>query len=254
MTVNCGLRDPAQSALRARAALAIFLWLLPALALAAAAAAPTAPQYMAITATPDGIGKVYMGREISHVMGFHGAQWLERTERLDEERPDRVLNALDLKPGMTVADIGAGTGYYTWRIAQRIGAAGTVYAVDVQPEMIKALEQQMSRRGAANVRPVLGTPADPKLPANSLDLALMVDVYHEFEHPYEMLAAIVRAVKPGGRVAFVEFRGNDPQVPIKPLHTMTEEQVRREAAVHPLDWLATTRDLPWQQVIVFRKR
>ena len=116
---------------RARDARKVFLWLLLALGLPAAAAETTAPQYSYVAPTPDGIGKVYMGREISHVMGFHGAQWLERTERMDEERPDLVLNALDLKPGMTVADIGAGTGYYTWRIAQRIGAAGTVYAVDV---------------------------------------------------------------------------------------------------------------------------
>jgi ubiquinone/menaquinone biosynthesis C-methylase UbiE len=228
------------------------LWLLLALALPAVAA--DAPQYSTIAATPDGIGKVYLGREISHVMGFHGAQWLERTERMDEERPDLVLNALDLKPGMAVADIGAGTGFYAWRLAQRVGVAGMVYAVDVQPEMIKALEKQMSRRGAVNVKPVLGAADDPKLAPNSLDLALMVDVYHEFEQPYEMLAAIVRAVKPGGRVAFVEFRGGDPKVPIKPLHTMTEAQVRREAAVHPLEWVATTRELPWQHLIVFRKK
>jgi len=160
---------------RARDARKAFLWLLLALGLPAAAAETTAPQYSSVAPTPDGIGKVYMGREISHVMGFHGAQWLERTERMDEERPDLVLNALDLKPGMTVADIGAGTGYYTWRIAQRIGAAGTIYAVDVQPEMIKALERQMSRRGAANVKAVTGTPTDPKLPRNSLDLARHAD-------------------------------------------------------------------------------
>ena len=239
---------------RTRYPLKVILWLLLALALPAAAAGIAAPQYTAVPATPDGIGKVYLGREISHVMGFHGAQWLERTERMDEERPDLVLSALNLKPGMTVADIGAGTGYYTWRIAQRIGADGLVYAVDVQPEMIEALEKQLARRGAANVKAVLGKPTDPQLPRNSLDLALMVDVYHEFEHPYEMLAAIVSALKPGGRVAFVEFRGNDPKVPIKPLHTMTEAQVRREAAVHALEWVATTRELPWQHVIVFRKR
>ena len=225
-----------------------------ALALPAAAAAPVVPQYTSIPATPDGIGKVYLGREISHVMGFHGAQWLERTERMDEERPDLVLSALDLRPGMAVADIGSGTGFYAWRIAQRVGATGIVYAVDVQPEMIKALEQQMARRGVTNVRAVLGTAADPKLAPHSLDLALLVDVYHELEQPYETLAAIVRAVKPGGRVAFVEFRGGDPKVPIKPLHTMTEAQLRREAAAHPLEWIATTRELPWQHVIVFRKK
>lgn len=239
---------------RARNPLRFILWLLLALVLPAAAAGTAAPPYTTVAASPDGIGKVYMGREISHVMSFHGAPWLERDERLDEERPDIVLNALELKANMTVADIGAGTGFYTWRIAHRVGAGGMVYAVDVQQEMIKALGQQMARRGAANVRPVLGTSADPKLPPNSLDLALLVDVYHEFDQPYEMLAAIVRAVKPGGRVAFVEFRANDSQVPIKPLHTMTEEQVRREAAVHSLVWIATTRNLPWQQVIVFRKR
>jgi predicted methyltransferase len=237
---------------RTRGPLKFFLRLFLALALPAAAA--DAPQYSTIAATPDGIGKVYLGREISHVMGYPGAQWLERTERMDEERPALVLNALDLKPGMVVADIGAGTGFYAWRIAQRVGPTGMVYAVDVQPEMIKALDRQMSRRGAANVKPVLGAVDDPKLAPNSLDLALMVDVYHEFERPYEMLAAIVRAVKPRGRVTFVEFRGGDPKVPIKPLHTMTEAQVRREAAVHPLEWIATTGELPWQHVIVFRKK
>jgi ubiquinone/menaquinone biosynthesis C-methylase UbiE len=232
-----------------------FLLLLLALALPVPATAgeAAANRYTAVAASADGIGKVYLGREIAQVMSFHGAQWLERTERMEEERPDLVLSALELNPGMTVADIGAGTGYYSWRIAQRVGSGGAVYAVDVQLEMIRMLEKQMSRRAAVNVRAVLGTTTDPKLPENSLDLALMVDVYHEFEYPYEMLAAIARALKPGGRLAFVEFRGGDPAVPIKPLHTMTEAQVRKEAAVHPLEWVKTVRDLPWQHVIVFRK-
>ena len=234
---------------------ALVLLLLQALALPTTALASEAvpPRYTTVPASADGIGKVYLGREISHVMGYHGAQWLERTERRDEERPDLVLATLELKPGMTVADIGAGTGYYSWRIAQRVGAGGTVYAVEIQPEMIALLERQMSRRGAANVKTVLGTVTDPKLPESSIDLALMVDVYHEFEYPYEMLAAIVRALKPGGRMVFVEFRGGDPAVPIKPLHTMTEMQVRKEAAIHPLEWVKTVRDLPWQDVVVFRK-
>ena len=212
------------------------------------------PRYAAVRASPDGIGKVYLGREIAQVMSFHGARWLERPERMEEERPDRVLAALDLKPGMTVADVGAGSGYYSWRIAERVGAGGTVYAVDIQPEMVRLLEQQMTQRGAANVKAVLGTATDPRLPAGTLDLALMVDVYHELEYPYEMLASITRALKPGGRLVFVEFKGNDPTVPIKPLHTMTEAQVRKEAAVHPLVWQKTLSDLPWQHVIVFRKR
>jgi SAM-dependent methyltransferase len=213
-----------------------------------------AQRYAAVSASADGIGKVFLGREIAQVMGFHGAPWLERPERMSEERPDLVLAALDLEPGMSVADIGAGSGYYSWRIAQRVGARGSVYAVDVQPEMIALLREQMSKRGVANVKAVLGSATDPHLPAELLDLAVMVDVYHEFEYPYEMLAAIVRALKPGGRLAFVEFRAGDPAVPIKPLHTMSEAQVRREAALHPLLWLKTDADLPWQQVIVFRRR
>lgn len=220
----------------------------------AVALAGDVPRYERVRASPDGIGKVYLGREIAQVMGFHGAPWLERAERASEERPDLVLAALGLKPGITVADIGAGSGYYAWRVAQAVGASGSVYAVDVQPEMIRLLEAQMARRGAKNVKPVLGLPADPRLPANTLDLAFMVDVYHEFEFPHEMLAAIVRALKPGGRLAFVEYRAGDPKVPIKALHTMTEAQIRKEAAQHPLDWISTRSDLPWQHVVVFRRR
>jgi protein-L-isoaspartate O-methyltransferase len=228
--------------------------LLHALLPCGALADEAAPRYAIVRPSPDGIGKVYLGREIAQVMSFHGAQWLERPERLEEERPDRVLAALELEPGMTVADIGAGSGYYSWRMAERVGAGGTVYAVDIQPEMVKLLREQMKRRGAANVKAILGTTTDPRLPGGTLDLALMVDVYHELEYPYEMLAAITRALKPGGRLVFVEFKGNDPNVPIKPLHTMTEAQVRKEAAVHPLEWQRTVGNLPWQNVIVFRKR
>jgi len=211
-------------------------------------------RYTNVPARPDGIGKVYMGREIAKVMSYYGASWLERPERAEEERPERVLAALGLKPGMVVADIGAGSGYYSSRMAERVGSKGTVYAVDVQPEMIEILRLQMKQRGVTNVKPILGTETDPRLPQGALDLALMVDVYHELEYPYEMLAAIVRSLKPGGRVVFVEFRGDDPSVPIKALHTMTEAQVRKEAAVQPLEWVRTVRDLPWQHIIVFRKR
>ena len=230
----------------------VFLLVL-AFALSAPAAEPAPGRYASVSASPDGIGKVYAGREIARVMSFHGAEWLERPERIEEERPELLLAALELKPGMTVADIGAGTGYYSWRMAQRVGAGGTVYAVDIQPEMIKLLEEQMSRRGTANVKAVLGTPTDPGLPSAGIDLALMVDVYHELEYPYEMLAAIVRALKPGGRLVFVEFRAGDAAVPIKALHTMSEAQVRKEAAVHALQWVKTARDLPWQNAVVFRK-
>ena len=195
-----------------------------------------------------------MGREIAKMMSYSGAYWLERPERKEEERPERVLAELDLKPGMIVADVGAGSGYYSSRMAERVGPDGTVYALDVQPEMIDILRLQMAQRRVTNVKPILCTETDPRLPAGTLDLAVMVDVYHEFEYPYEMLAAIVRALKPRGRLVFVEFRGDDPTVPIKALHTMTEAQVRKEAATQRLEWVNTVRDLPWQQLIVFRKR
>jgi ubiquinone/menaquinone biosynthesis C-methylase UbiE len=230
----------------------VFLLVL-AFVLPAPAGEPAPGRYTAVQASADGIGKVYLGREIARVMSFHGAEWLERPERVEEERPELMLSALELKAGMTVADIGAGTGYYSWRMAQRVGSRGTVYAVDIQPEMIKLLEQQMSKRGTANVKALLGTLTDPGLPPAGIDLALMVDVYHELEYPYEMLAAIVRALKPGGRLVFVEFRAGDASVPIKALHTMSEAQVRKEAAVHALVWVTTARDLPWQNAVVFRK-
>jgi precorrin-6B methylase 2 len=235
-----------------------FTWLRAFLLIAMLALASTAieaaERYTTIQGSPDGIGKAYQGREIAKVMSYHGAPWLERPERMQEERPDLVLAALELKPGMKVADVGAGSGYYSSRMAERLGKGGTVFAVDVQPEMIEILKRNMAERGAGNVKAVLGAETDPKLPAGTLDLAIMVDVYHELEYPYEMLAAVVKALKPGGRVVFVEFRGDDPGVPIKALHTMTEAQVRKEAAAHALIWVKTVSNLPWQHVIVFRKK
>jgi tRNA A58 N-methylase Trm61 len=203
--------------------------------------------------SPDGIGKFHLGREIAHVMGHQGADWLERPERETEEAPARVLAALKLRPGHAVADLGAGTGYFTWRLARAVGTTGRVYAVDIQPEMLDHLREGLAARGLTNVVPVLGTDRDPGLAPDSLDLVLMVDVYHEFEHPREMLAAICRALKPDGRVAFVEYRAEDPAVPIKPLHKMSEAQVRREAAEHPLAWVETVSTLPRQHLILFRK-
>jgi ubiquinone/menaquinone biosynthesis C-methylase UbiE len=211
-----------------------------------------AERYTSTTAHPDGLGKVYMGREISQIMGFQGAAWLERIEREKEERGDLMLAELRLQPGMNVADIGAGTGYYTRRIAPRVGPQGKVYAVDVQPPMVRLLETASRQPGLSNIVPILGSEDDTRLPARSIDLALMVDVYHELEFPHEVLASVVLALRPGGRVVFVEYRGEDPSVPIKSLHKMTEAQVRLEASQHPLVWERTATTLPWQHLIVFR--
>jgi ubiquinone/menaquinone biosynthesis C-methylase UbiE len=201
----------------------------------------------------DGIGKFYQGREIAQVMGHQAADWLERPEREQEENPALVMKSLHLKPGDAVADIGAGTGYYSRRLAQTVGTNGVVYAVEIQQEMLDILTNKMEQLNIHNVKPVLGTITDPNLAPASLDLILMVDVYHEFDHPYEMTAAMVRALKPGGRLVFVEFRGEDPKVPIKPLHKMTEAQVRKEMASFPIKWVETLEVLPIQHIIIFKK-
>ena len=202
----------------------------------------------------DGIGKFYMGLEIAHVMGHQAAEWLERPERDEEEHTGKMVEQLRIRPGDVVADIGAGTGYLSRRLAKKAGPKGSVLAVDIQPEMLELLTNQMAKAGITNVKPVLGSITDPKLPANSVDLALMVDVYHEFDYPWEMMEAITRSLKPGGRVVFVEFRGEDPAVPIKLLHKMTEAQVKMEMSALPLEWVETIGVLPRQHIIVFRKR
>ncbi len=209
-------------------------------------------RYRIVAPSPEGIGKIYMGREIAGVMGWQGAAWLERQEREQEERGELLLRELCLRDGMTVADIGAGTGYYARRIAPLIGA-GTVYAVDVQPEMIALLANSAKKAGLTNIDPVLASATDVKLPGASIDLALLVDVYHELEFPYEVMQSVVRALKPGGRVALVEYRAEDPRVPIKRLHKMSEAQVRKEAAQQALVHERTANTLPWQHVVIFRK-
>jgi SAM-dependent methyltransferase len=203
---------------------------------------------------PDGIGKFYLGREIAQVMGHEGADWLERPEREAEEQTDKLVEQLKVKPGDVVADIGAGSGYFSRRLALRLSGQGKVLAVDIQPEMLDLLTNKMIRLGITNVVPVLGTVSDPKLPPASVDLALLVDVYHEFAFPYEMMAGIGRSLRPSGRVVFVEFRAEDPSVPIKLLHKMTEAQVRKEMSLLPLRWTATSEVLPRQHIIVFEKQ
>ena len=211
------------------------------------------PGYTAGPRSADGIGRRFMGREIAAVMGWQGAAWLEREEREKEERTDLLLAALALKPGMVVADIGAGTGYLSRRMAAAVAPGGKVLAVDVQPEMVAMLQASVRRSGLQNIEPSLGREDDVALAAASVDLAIMVDVYHELSQPFEVLASIVRALKPGGSVAFVEYRAGDPRVPIKALHTMSERQVRLEAELHPLRWVRTVDTLPWQNLIVFRR-
>jgi protein-L-isoaspartate O-methyltransferase len=224
------------------------------LAGAALAQAPTPRYETRLNHDPDGIGKFYMGREIAHVMGYQAANWLERPEREKEEQSSKLLKMLELKPGMVVADVGAGSGYHTFRMAERVGPAGKVYAVDIQKEMLDIIRKRMKQQKLSNVEPVQGTLTDPKLPANSVDLILLVDVYHELSHPFEMTEGMVKALKPGGRLVFVEFRLEDPEVPIKLVHKMTEKQVKKEMGPHPLRHLKTLGGLPWQHVIVFEKK
>jgi precorrin-6B methylase 2 len=211
-------------------------------------------RYSQSPASPDGIRKIYMGREISAVMGWQGAAWLERDERNREERTDLLLAALALQPGTVVADIGAGTGYLSRRMAPAVMPGGKILAVDVQPEMVNLIMSGAKRSGLTQIEARLSAVDDVKLPALSVDLAIMVDVYHELAYPYEVMASLLKALKPGGRIVFVEYKAEDIRVPIKALHKMSEAQIKREAAVFPLDWERTVSTLPWQHMVVFRKR
>lgn len=203
---------------------------------------------------PDGIGKFYLGREIAWVMGHQAAGWLERPEREKEEDPAKLLKALNLKAGMTVADVGAGSGFHTFRMAKMVGAKGKILAVDIQQEMLDLMAERKKKDKIENVELILGAEKDPKLPAGTVDLILMVDVYHEFAFPYEMAEKLVAALKPAGRLVFVEFRMEDQRVPIKLVHKMSERQVVKEMAeFKELEHKETIKTLPWQHVIVFEK-
>ena len=201
---------------------------------------------------PDGIGRYYMGREIAHYMGHQGMGWLDRKSRLTEEKPDLTVENLNLKPDDVVADIGAGSGYFSSRIAQQV-PEGKVYAVDIQPEMLEAIATLQEKRQIDNIETVLGAEDNPKLPPASIDLAFMVDAYHEFAYPREMMAGIVEALKPGGRVVLLEYRKENPMIMIKPLHKMTQKQVKKELKAVGLKWQATKQFLPEQHFLVFSK-
>jgi SAM-dependent methyltransferase len=210
------------------------------------------PLYREGRGRPDGIGKFYQGREIAAIMGFDGAPWLERQSRASEERPDLLVEELRLQPGMTVADIGAGSGYLSRRMAPLVGS-GRVFAVDVQPQMVALLTELSQKPEYKNLVPIQGGKDDVPLPPATVDLAVMVDVYHELAYPYEVMHSLIRALKPGGWVVLVEYRGEDPAVPIKALHKMSEAQIRREMSVLPLTWERTSERLPMQHIVVFRK-
>ena len=200
----------------------------------------------------DGIGKFYMGREIAKVMGHTEALWLERPSREITERPQQVVEALDLKPTDLVADIGAGTGYFSFRMASLI-PEGKVLAVDIQPEMIDIINFLKTESKIINVEPILASITNPNLPKNSIDLALMVDAYHEFEYPREVMEGIVQALKPGGRVVLVEYRGENPLILIKAIHKMKQKQVRKEMKAVGLQWRETKNFLPQQHMMIFEK-
>jgi cyclopropane fatty-acyl-phospholipid synthase-like methyltransferase len=197
--------------------------------------------------------KTYMGRPIADVMTYLGADWLVRPEREQEEQPEQMLDSVSIEPGMTVADVGAGVGYTSMRIARRVGPKGMVLATDLQPQMIQLLKTNMQDAGVKNVKPILCTATDPKLPEGKVDLAIMVDVYHECSHPEATLKGIRKALKPDGRLVLVEFRAEDPDVPIKPEHKMTLAQVRKEIEPQGYVFKGSQEFLPWQHVIIFGK-
>jgi SAM-dependent methyltransferase len=215
-------------------------------------ALPPPPPYTTAPPSADGIGKIFMGREIAKVMGHPGIGWLERTEREREEAPSRAIAMLNLAPDAVIADIGAGSGYYAFRLAGLI-PNGKVIAVDIQQEMLDYLKDEATRRGIGNVVPHLGAIDDIKMDPNTLDAVLMVDAYHEFSHPVEMLQSIRSALKPGGRIYLLEYRGEDSRVPIKPLHKMTVEQAVREFEALGFAFVEIKRGLPWQHLLVFEK-
>ncbi len=195
----------------------------------------------------------YKGRPIADVMTWQAADWLFRETRIEEEQPEAMLDALKIKRGATVADVGAGAGYHSIRLARRVGPDGTVFATDLQPEMLQMLRHNAQAAGVNNIKPILATQQDTKLPAGKIDLILMVDVYHECSDPEVVLLGMKKALRPGGRLVLVEFRGEDPDVPIKPEHKMTLRQVRREVEPQGFTFKNSLEFLPWQHVIIFEK-
>lgn len=218
---------------------------------------PTQPKaeissYSSAPSSPDGIGKIFMGREISKVMGHPGIGWLERTDREKEEAPTKAISLLNLAPNAVIADIGAGSGYYSFMISPLI-PEGKVIAVDIQQEMLDYLSKEAVARKITNVEPHLGTIESIQLPDNTLDAVLFVDAYHEFSHPAEMLRSIHSALKPGGKIYLLEYRAEDTRVPIKALHKMSAAQATKEFEALGFTFIENKPDLPWQHFLVFKK-
>jgi len=218
----------------------------------AAVFSPEAYDYEMREPSRDGTGKIYMGREISLVMGHTGIDWLERASRTNEENPDRAVQGLDLKKDAVVADIGSGSGYYTFRIAPLV-PEGKVIGVDIQPEMVAFLYQKSQKLGVGNVESHLGKVDNIQLPQESVDAVILVDAYHEFSHPNEMMQSVYHALKKGGQVYLLEYRAEDDNVPIKPLHKMTQAQAIKEMQAVGLKHVRTDDFLPWQHFMVFEK-
>ena len=222
--------------------------------LSASALAQSPTVYSSSAASPDGIGKIYLGREIAQVMGHAGADWLERPSREAEERTDKLVAFLArrLKPDAVVADIGAGSGYFTFRIAPLV-PHGKVLAEDIDTVMLKMIDKRKTAAQVANVETILGTTTDPKLPPGGVDVVILVDTYHEWDHPLEMMKAVLRELKPGGQVIQLEYRAEDSSVQILPHHKMMAAQARKEMEAAGLHWLETIDTLPQQHLLVYEK-
>ena len=209
-------------------------------------------RYTVKAGDPNGISKWYMGRQIAQVMSHFGIDWLERQEREQEENTTQLLKNLAVQPGNVIADIGAGSGYHSTVLSKMVGN-GKVYAVDVEREMIAYLNDRIKREGNKNIIPVLSTEKKVSLPANSMDMMLLVDVYHEFSFPYEMAISMLEALKPGGKLVLVEFRAEDPNVPIKAIHKMSQQQAVKEFKAAGFSFEKNSSNLPWQHCLIFRK-
>ena len=211
-----------------------------------------APEYVFKSGDYSGIGKWYMGREIAHVMGYQGMSWLERTEREKEEKTTTLLQNMNIQKTDHIADIGAGSGYHVFKMA-KLAPEGTIYAVDIQKEMINAMKIKKEAGKFSNVSLVQGSETSVNLSPNSLDKVLIVDVYHEMSYPVEMMQSIIKALKPTGEIYLIEYRGEDPTVPIKRLHKMTEAQAVKEMKAVGLKLKANPTNLPWQHCMIFVK-